>query len=335
MRNLYFWSILLLLLLFSLACEETFNAPNVFNETIVVEGYIEAYTQPNSFTNRRPAYVLLTKSIPLNMDFNPKEFENLFIHDAKVSINNGRETFNLTEICLNDLSEDNRKIIIETLGLNESDYSLFGINFNTTNFCAYVDNIRNYEIGATYQLKIEVNNQTLTANTTIPQHNPLDSIAFRLPPGDSAFFSRGSLRQMIISVADRDELSNNYYRYFTRQNNKPLYKGNASISRFRSILEDKYFGNNDGTIPLPKGEPRDSTFNTGGNNFGNYNIGDEYLVKWCTIDKAQFDYWNAVESNVLNQGLFSSYAQPPSNIKGGIGFWGGASVSFYSGTVPR
>lgn len=330
--------ILICFLSLCLACEESFEPPTLFTEKMVVEGYIEAYyeTNGNGFEElKRPAFVILTKTVPFTTAFTQTEFENLFVNDASITISEGDNRYPLTEICLNELSELERTAAVALLGLDQTDLSLFGFDFATADFCVYVDNVlRDYKLGATYDLTIEVENKTLTSSTTIPFHNPIDSISFELPPGDSAFFSRSSLRQMQISLDDQFQ-ENNFYRYFTQQNDRTMYKGNASLSAFKSILEDKYFSNDKASISLLKGEPRDSTFNTGGNLFGNYNFNDEYLVKWCNIDRAQFDYWNVTEANALNQGLFSNYAQPPSNIEGGIGIWGGASVSFYKGIVPQ
>ncbi len=325
-------------LTFFCACEENFEPPTTFKEQIVVEGYVEAYypVDDSAFDElKRPAFVILTKTVPFNASFSQTDFENLFVHSAVVAMSENDNQYQLTEICLNDLNEQQRAIAIQSLGLDQTDLALFGFDFQTTNFCAYVDNFeRSYQSGATYELTIKVNNKTLTASTTIPFHNPIDAIQFSLPPGDSAFFSSGSLRQMQISLDDRFPEAN-YYRYFTKQNNHPTQKGNAALSGFKSILEDKYFSDPEASISLLKGEPRDSTFNTGGNNFGNYNFNDEYLIKWCNIDRDHFDFWNVTEANALNQGLFSTYAQPPSNIEGGIGIWGGASVSFYRDIVPQ
>ena len=63
------------------------------------------------------------------------------------------------------------------------------------------------------------------------------------------------------------------------------------------------------------------------------NVGDSVLIKWTTIDEAHFDFWNTLEFSNANQGPFSSYTRLQSNINGGLGIWGGYSVSYYSRTV--
>jgi hypothetical protein len=192
------------------------------------------------------------------------------------------------------------------------------------------------EIGKTYYLTIEIGDTTITGQTTIPKHYPLlaDSISFELPPGDSTFFLNTDLRQMQVKVKDPDSIVN-FYRYFTQQNNNAMYRGNVSFSGFRSVMDDRVFSDQGTFIRLPKGEARDSSFNTGGNLFGNWRKGDDYIVKWCNLDEAHYNFWNATEFNELNQGFFSTYTQPPFNLKGAIGVWGGYAVSFYKGKVPR
>lgn len=338
MKNYPVQYVILLLFLGLLACEEEFVPPAVqFNNDIVVEGYIEAYNTdcencvPPS--PARPVYVILTRSLPVHEAFGEEDFEELFVRNAKVSISFGQENIPLSDICLNDLDDATRQSMVERLGLNTSDLSLLGLDFNETNFCAYIDLVpRTFEAGLQYDLSIEIDTQRITASTTIPEPIPLDSIGFRVPPGDSLFFRQ--LRQMLIYL-DTPDSTINYFRYFTQRNDEKMYKGNFSLSGFRSVLDDEIFSNYSSGLPLQRGEPRDSSFNTGGNLFGNYRQNDDYLLKWCTIDENHFNFWNSSEFNALNQGLFSTYTQTQSNINGGIGIWGGYSVSLYAGKVPR
>lgn len=333
--------VVVLLCLFNSACEESFDPPRIAGNRpdIVVEAHLEAYiNKPDNFgVQPRPAYVILTQSIPFGTPFDADSFEDLFVHDALITLTTPKSVIALKEICLNDLSELERNLLIELVGLNSADFSQIGIDFRTTNFCFYVDEAaRTFEVGETYELLIQKDDIELRATTTTPEMYPITDIAFRVPPGDSVFFSNSRLRQMTIQANPPDSIPT-YFRYFTQRNDEPLYKGNAALSGFRSVLEGKILGDGETSVALLRGQPRDSTFNTGGNAFGNYRINDRYLVKWCTIDEAHYNYWNSTEFNALNQGFFSSYTQPQFNIEGegGIGIFGAYTVQFYEGRVPR
>ena len=43
--------------------------------------------------------------------------------------------------------------------------------------------------------------------------------------------------------------------------------------------------------------------------------------------------WNTLEFSNANQGPFASYTRLESNINGGLGIWGGLSVSYYTRVV--
>lgn len=346
MKSSYFLFLLISLSIFCASCEEAFTPPTIPGNrpVIVVEGYIEAYGDasaehhPNNVSILpRPAYVILTSNVTFGSSFFVENFDTLFVRGAKVEISDGTRSFPLTETCLSQLDDPERAAIVESLGLNSADLSQLGLDFNEAEFCAYIDLLSNrIEMNKEYTLTIEKDDVTLTATTTTPKLYPVDSIEFRLPPGDSAFFARNRLKQMIIKVTPADSVTS-YFRYFTQRNDEAMIKGNAPLSGFRSVLRSDIFGAGEDFVALPRGQARDSTFNTGANAFGNYRINDDYLLKWCTLDEQHYDFWNSTEFNALNQGFFSSYTQPQFNIEGegGIGIFGGYSVAYYKGEVPK
>lgn len=58
--------------------------------------------------------------------------------------------------------------------------------------------------------------------------------------------------------------------------------------------------------------------------------GDTIILKFCSINKQTFDFWNSYQGKVLNITAFaSSPNQLKSNITGGIGIWGGYGASYY------
>lgn len=301
-----------LFLAFSLSsCEEEFFPDTTDNEQlIVVEGYIEAGEQAS------PPYVILTRSQAFFSEIGQDALNNLFVHNALVAVSDGEKTVQLTELCLNDLSPEQQALAGELFGFNPD-----SIGFN---FCAYIDLTQQMmgKEGQRYELSIQAEGEELTASTIIPNHVPLDSLSFDLPPGEP----NDTLMQMLCYISDpANEV--NYYRYLTRVN-----EGNF-ISGFASVIDDQLFDGQDFEFPLAKAEPRDAPIDP--NTFGLYLRGDTVGVKWITLDEDHYNFWNTLEFNAANQGPFSSYTRISSNIEGGLGIWGGLSASYYEVIVPE
>ena len=293
-----------------LSCEEEFT-PDITTEPqdIVVEGYIET----GDFS--LPPYVLLTRSQPFFTELDLGNFDNFFVHDALVTVFDGTETTTLEEVCWDDFDEEQQEFLNSLLAQS----GIGGLDSIPGNLCVYVDLDFELtgEIGKTYDLSIEVEGKLLTASTTLQNRVPLDSLKFVIPDGEVS----DSLRELRVIVNDPvDEV--NFYRYFTSVN------GDNYIPGFNSVADDALFNGQVFEFPLPKGEPRNST--AGQASFGLYKIGDTVSVKWTTIDEPNFNFWNTLEFNAINQGPFASYTRVETNIKGGIGIWGGYSAHYYN-----
>ncbi|MEM8529186.1 MAG: DUF4249 family protein, partial [Bacteroidota bacterium] len=249
--SINYLSIIGLFLLAIVACEEGFEPPTLPGNRpdVVVEAYVEAYagglSPDEAGIVARPAYVIITNSVPFGESFNAITFDEIFVHDATVTLssNNLSQDIKLQEFCLNNLGEAERALIVAATGVNSEDFTQLGIDFNETDFCFYSDlNPRSFEVGDTFNLTIEVDDKIFTATTTTPPLTPINDIQFRLPPGDSSFFSQGRLRQMAIKASPPDSIDT-FFRYFTQRNDEPMYRGNAAISGFRSVLQGRVFGN--------------------------------------------------------------------------------------------
>jgi len=302
MRNLIFF--VTILLLFS-SCEEEFT-PEISSlpPDIVVEGYIEAGDQP------LPPYVILTKSIPFFTTIDANDLENVFVHDANVTVSNGAEIVTLTEVCINELPPNQRAIVGD----------LFGVDIDSTsvNICVYIDLSVSMlgEVGKTYDLKIETDNRTITSSTTLVPAVPLDSLIFRDVPG----FPIDTMRELRVYINDPiNEL--NYYRYFTRLN------GGPQLTWFNSVVDDQFFDGQSFEFPLPLGQAPFGDFDP--NTVGFYTVGDTIEIKWSNISQVNFDFWSTLEFNTANQGPFSTYTRVDTNIEGGLGVWGGYTSRFY------
>ena len=296
-------------LLFLVSCETEYTPVNDGEgPKYVVEGFIEAGERPF------PPYVLLTRTLDFYGEIGPDEFTNSFVHDADVRVSDGSIEVQLFEVCLNDLDSATRVAVAAQFGFNADSLAI--------DFCAYLDVLGQLhpEIGKTYTLNIKVGNDIVSAVTTIPHHVPFDSLHFQAPPGEP----NDTLAQMRCSVSDPAG-ERNFYRYLLATNSGELE------TPFSSVTEDLFFDGKSFEFQLFNPATDDGDVDP--EVFGLYFVGDTITVKWCNMDEDHFNFWNTLEFSNNNQGPFSSYTRLDSNINGGLGIWGGYSVSYYKKVV--
>ncbi len=301
-------------IIFSIAffsCETEFIPEGIpFEEQIVVEGYIEAGEQAT------PPYVILTRNQAFFSEFNSNDFENLFVHDAEITVTDGEQTVDLTEICLSELDPSQQALLSEFLGLEPDSVGI--------DICVYTDLSFSMQgqIGKRYDLFVDVEETTITASTTIPSHVPLDSLVFSpIPDPDN-----DTLQTLSAFLSDPPGIPN-FYRYFSKVNNEAMLPGLQSVGD-DALIDGEAF-----EFPLPRAQSRTEEFDP--DTYGFFTEGDTVTIKWCNIDEEHFNFWNTLEFNAANQGPFSSYTVIDSNIEGGLGIWGGYSHSFYTIIVPE
>ncbi len=299
----------ILLLLMLASCEQEY-IPIKSGEgpKYVVEGYLEAGEAPF------PTYVILTRTFDFFSEIGPDQFNSSFVRNAVVIVSDGEADVVLPEVCLSQLDPAIRKLVAAQFGLNSDTLSI--------DFCVYVDllGLVQPEEGRTYTLRIEVDTDVITATTTIPPHVRIDSLRFLPPPGKP----NDSLAQLKCFLADPPGVRN-FYRYFGSTNGGPYEKS------FSTVEEDLFFDGKSFDFQLFN--PATTNGNADPDQFGLYFVGDTVTIKWCSIDEAHFDFWNTLEFSNANQGPFASYTRLQSNINGGLGIWGGYSISYYTRVV--
>ncbi len=303
-RNSFF---VLLTILLLVSCESPFEPDRDFYEPqIVVEGYVEAGS------GTLPAYVILTQTIPFTASIDGQAFGDLFIKDAEVSVFDGNKTVQFTALCLQDLPDDIRKAAGEVLGINTDSL--------TADICLYIDitDQLTREIGRNYDLTIKAQGQLLTATTTLPNAVELFDFNWVEPAGIQV----DTMAELRVRIKDPGD-ETNYYRYMTATEKDRQFLP----SLFGSVIDDVIFNGQEFEIPLQRAQRRNGDFNP--DTFGMYVRGDSAYIKWCTIDKAHFDFWNTRDNAAANTGSFSSYTRVTSNINGGLGIWGGYTVRHY------
>ena len=309
MRANYIYLLSLLGIVLFTSCEEEYiPVRSGDGPKYVVEGYIEAGERPF------PPYVILTRTLDFFSEIGPDEFNNSFVHDADVRVSDGSLEVTFIEVCFSELPPEIRNEVAAQFGFNGDSLQI--------DFCVYVDplNQLNPQIGKTYDLKILTNGDLITASTTIPEHVPLEDIHFAPPPGEP----NDTLAALRASISDPPGVRN-FYRYFGATN------GSNYSTSFSSIVEDLFFDGKSFEFQLYN--PATTRADVEPDVFGLYIVGDTISIKWTTIDEAHFDFWNTLEFSNANQGPFSSYTRLQTNINGGLGIWGGYSVSYYDRKV--
>ncbi len=295
--------VLALAILLLASCEREFT-PEISQEApdLVVEGYIEAGENP------LPPYVILTRSKSFYGDIDPGDFDELYVHDAQVTVHNNGIDYPLTEICLNALTEEQKAFVSQMLGLNADSI--------TANLCFYVDVSMqlNGQEGQRYDLTIVENGKQHEATTTIPRLVPIDSFFFQALPGDQL----KDYRELHAFLTDPGD-GLDYWRYFTSINDSAYVRPNFSIydDGFISGQTIEFVPNN-GVKPAEGEDPLA---------FGLYKVGDSLSLKWASIDKAHYQFEKTAEFSA-NQGPFSSYVRIKGNVSDALGIWGGMNIQY-------
>ncbi len=308
-----------------LSCEKEFTPETTFDgPEVVVEGYI--YNGPDAL----PPFVILTKSIEYTSSIGADVLNDIFIHDAQVTVFDGTNTVLLPELCVSDLQflpVFIQNAITQAIGLP----TLESIDFD---ICIYTDLLGvigfgiNVQEGNTYDLEIVTDEfGTITASTTLPPLIPLDSLKYINHP---SYPQNDSLVE--FEACFTDPVGPNYYRSFTQRNNEPMYpaytRGTAGTVSDDNIFDGQSFcfGLLRGNNPL-----EELNFDT----YGYFWRGDTIVVRTACIDYEQYRFWQTLEYNSGAQGPFGTYTRIESNINGGLGIWGGISYNDYTIIIPE
>ena len=279
---------------------------------IVVEGHIE---------QDRPPIVVLTRSVPVFSGFRPEDIEAAFVHDAQVFVSDGTREVALQEVNSDNLPPVLLNLIGEQYGFTK-DPATGKLPFR---FYFYTASQMLGKTGTNYYLRIQADGQTLTASTSIPHLIPIDSL-WTKPHAD---LKNDSLVMLWYRYRDPDTLGNSA-RYFTKRNREPYYPGYYS-----SVFTDEFVnGVEKIDFPLARGESKGNKpdFET----YGYFRKGDTVTVKWCSIDYGHFQFWLSLENDFNSRGNpFGAPISIQSNVKGGLGIWGGYGVTYHRLIIPK
>ncbi len=268
-------------------------------EKVVVEGAIETDVPP---------YVILTKSFGFFSRIDLKTLNNAFLHDARITISDGSQSFLL------------REYQVDNNGTPVYFYSVDSSDINALLFRG--------RAGRTYQLKIEYGGKTYESATTIPYAKALDSIWAETPKAEEIPKDYPNSMLLFAQYTDPDTLGNRV-RYFTKTNQEPF------LAPYYSVNDDAIINGSKITIQLSAGFDRMDTIDR--ETFGYFYKGDTVVIKWSAIDKGVFDFWRTLEfSYAANGNPFASPVHVTSNISNGaLGVWAGYSNTFDTLIIPK
>ena len=115
----------------------------------------------------------------------------------------------------------------------------------------------------------------------------------------------------------------NYYRLLYKRKGKDNKYISTNISTFSDVLFDGQ--------TAEMGFLRGSSSMIAVEDEHYFEKGDTISVKFCSIDKEQFEFWNVYQSMVLASvnPLATSNNQLRSNVEGGLGIWTGYGATYY------
>jgi hypothetical protein len=174
------------------------------------------------------------------------------------------------------------------------------------------------DTGKVYTVIAEYGGKTAWASTTIPPQVKVDTVYFILKDQSD---SSGTV---YLEFTDPPG-TKNYYRILTKRIGKDNRYGSLMIM----AIDDNFFSGQRFKLSINMGP---KSYLTNGSN-ENFKLGDSVSIKFCTIDKEHYEFWNSFQDEVLNTGnpFASSIIGVKSNVKGtGLGIWGGYGVSYYT-----
>ncbi len=263
---------------------------------LVVEATIE---------NDKNPVVVLSSSLDYFSEISPDILSQSFVHNAKVTISKGTVSQQLKEY---------------SVPAGTSGYLLYYYSVDSS---AGGDSFVG-EFNTKYNLSIEANNQSYTAETTIPPlAKKIDSIWWKQAPNNP-----DTNKTIVVARVKDPPGYGNYIRYFTSIN------GGAFLPGLNSVFDDQIIDGTTYDVDVDKGVNRNQTIDL--NEYAFFQRGDTVVVKFCNIDKATYDFWRTMEYNYQSIGNpFSSPTKVIGNISNNaLGYFGGYAAQYVPIIIP-
>ena len=173
------------------------------------------------------------------------------------------------------------------------------------------------EIGKRYTLKVELSGKVYESTTTLTEPVSLDNLYY--------FEATNNPEQKFLKVRFKDPKNfNNYYRIYTKRVGKDIDFVPSYLSTFSDYGSD---GKDINFEIIRSYSPVVNTDN------GRYFVtNDSVIVKFCTIEKKQYDYWKAIETQIaISSNPFGLSSSTPISLitNNALGVWSGLSSKYY------
>lgn len=294
-------------------CEKeiTVDLPEA-EEKLVVQGTIEP--------GRAPIVVLThTQSF-----FDPTDLNSLlgiFEYGAVITVDDGNGPVQLEEVSGTAIPDAILADAAQMIGLEPVLIQYAGIPIYTR-----TDGTLMGEVDRTYSLTVQQDGKTLTGTTELFAAEPLDSVWFKLANQSQGDDSLGFIWQ---TTSDPSGVENHYRWLARRISHDPdgTIKDAFFIAPYFAAFEDKYIDGLTFDWSINRGsEPYSDDDDDTNEESGYFKRNDTVVIKFCSIGKAEFDFYNSTDNNTTSQGdLFSNPSNVTSNITGGLGVWAGWS----------
>lgn len=314
MKRIATFSIGLLVSLFIVACEKEVNVELPPSEQKpVVEGRVEQ--------GRRP-FVILTNTTGFFEPTDRETIEASFIHDAKITIDDGSQKVNLQEICSETVPDSLLPVIEDMAGVPAE-------SLKELNFCVYTSFSMRGRAGRSYHLEAHIpDGATLRSQTYIPHPVALDSVWFK------PFGNMDTLGFAWALLNDPDTLGN-AYRWFTKRlSHYP--NGEQKDRTFKaplgSAIYDEFF--NGKAFEFNYNRPAEGEEEIAENPYESkeerrfFRRSDTIAVKFTSITMEVRAFFRSFEEAQANTGSpFASPSDIESNVEGGLGIFAGYGVT--------
>lgn len=286
---------------------------------IDIPGHVEQVVIDGRIEPGMPPIVLISHSQEIYAPTDLNAFMSSFVTGATVTVSNGTNTVQLTEICTDNIPSGLEPYVAQVLGLDTADLA-------TLHICGYTSFDTNIfgEVGKTYSLNVTVDGETYSAQTTIVQPTNFNYVYWK---------PDGNLTTHGYAWANLSDLPNHYDAYMWEAKRINTDTSGATIDQnfvkpFSPVFDDEFF---DGlTFDFFYDNPMGYEDGVLDEYAGLYAIGDTVVIRLSKMDDAVYEF---MEKKYLQLGTngnpFATPTNIPTNIVGGaLGIWAGYSPSY-------
>tara|TARA_B110000285_G_scaffold156594_1_gene174744 strand:+ start:2620 stop:3567 length:948 start_codon:yes stop_codon:yes gene_type:complete len=298
-------------ILLTLSCtkEVIIDIPG-FEEQLVIDGRIET---------GQPPFILISKSKDIYAPTDLQAFFNSFVSGAQLTVSDGTTTYDLIEICSDNLPPGSEAIVASLLGVPVTDLTSIHI-------CGYtsLDPSTFGQVGKTYTLTIINEGETFTGVTKILEPTPLSNLYWK-PDGNLT--THGYAWATLSDPVNQFDAYKWEVQRINTDVNGDLLDANF-VEPFSPIFDDQFF---DGlTFDFFYDNPQAYEDGVLEDEAGLYTLGDTVVIKFSKMDKNVFEFMEKKYTQLSTAG--NPFATPTNilnNLTGGaLGVWAGYSPSF-------